>query len=90
MCSARCAKRHPRLQKHSITNGAIRIDPGDLTYLSRRAAAWDGGAERMQNCGVQCSDEYIIRDLINQGACIDALAGRAVDYSKSEPVFGGI
>ena len=36
-------------------------------------------------------DEYIIRDLIQQGACIDTFGvGERLITSKSEPVFGGV
>lgn len=80
-------------QKHSITNGAIRIDSGDLTYLSRRARSMLDAAG-LKECKIVASnalDEYIIRDLINQGACIDAFGvGERLITSKSEPVFGGV
>ena len=36
-------------------------------------------------------DEYLIRDLINQGACIDSFGvGERLITSKAEPVFGGV
>ena len=36
-------------------------------------------------------DEYIIRDLLGQGACIDSFGvGERLITSKSEPVFGGV
>lgn len=63
--------------------GRFALTPGDLTYLSRRARSMLDAAG-LKECKIVASnalDEYIIRDLINQGACIDAFGvGRAVDY----------
>ncbi len=51
-------------------------------------------AAGLKECKIVASnalDEYIIRDLINQGACIDAFGvGERLITSKSEPVFGGV
>lgn len=76
-----------------ITKCAIRLDSGDLAYLSRRARKMldDAG---LHDCAILASnslDEYIIRDLITQGAVIDAFGvGERLITSKSEPVFGGV
>jgi len=76
-----------------ITNGAIRIDSGDLTYLSKKARKMldDAG---LTGCRIMASnslDEYIIRDLLVQGAQIDGFGvGERLITSKSEPVFGGV
>ena len=76
-----------------ITNGAIRIDSGDLTYLSKKARKMldDAG---LTGCRIMASnslDEYIIRDLLVQGAKIDGFGvGERLITSKSEPVFGGV
>ncbi|MDO4552558.1 MAG: nicotinate phosphoribosyltransferase [Bacillota bacterium] len=71
----------------------IRIDSGDVTYLSKRARAMLDEAGFPQ-CRIVISnslDEYIIRDVILQGACIDAFGvGERLITSKSEPVFGGV
>ena len=76
-----------------ITKCAIRIDSGDLTYLSRKARKMLDEAG-MTDCKIVASnslDEYIIRDLLTQGACIDSFGvGERLITSKSEPVFGGV
>ena len=76
-----------------ITNGAIRIDSGDLTYLSKKARKMLDEAG-LTGCRIMASnslDEYIIRDLLVQGAQIDGFGvGERLITSKSEPVFGGV
>lgn len=71
----------------------IRIDSGDLAYLtieSRRVLDEAG----LQDCKITVSnsmDEYLIRNLIHQGAQIDSFGvGERLITSKSEPVFGGV
>ncbi len=76
-----------------ITNGGIRIDSGDLAYLSRKARAMldDAGLYGIKIIASNSLDEYIIRDLITQGARIDAFGvGERLITSKSQPVFGGV
>ena len=73
--------------------GGIRIDSGDITYLSKKARKiLDAeGLQDVKICVSNSLDEYIIRDLINQGACIDTFGvGERLITSKSEPVFGGV
>ena len=71
----------------------VRIDSGDITYLSKkcRKILDDAG---FPDCGIVASnslDEYIIRDAIMQGARIDSFGvGERLITSKSEPVFGGV
>ena len=80
-------------QELGITSGGIRIDSGDLTYLSKKARAMlDGaGLTGIKIVASNSLDEYIIRDLITQGARIDAFGvGERLITSKSEPVFGGV
>ena len=71
----------------------IRIDSGDIAYLSKKARAMLDEAG-MEDCGIVASnslDEYLIRDLLNQGACIDSFGiGERLITSKSTPVFGGV
>jgi nicotinate phosphoribosyltransferase len=71
----------------------IRIDSGDITYLSKEARKMLDAAG-FQDCGIVASnalDEYIIRDLLTQGACIDSFGvGERLITSRSEPVFGGV
>ncbi|MDY3238624.1 MAG: nicotinate phosphoribosyltransferase [Anaerovoracaceae bacterium] len=71
----------------------IRIDSGDITYLTRKARKMldDAG---LQDCKITISnslDEYIIRDVLLEGACIDSFGvGERLITAKSEPVFGGV
>jgi len=71
----------------------IRIDSGDMTYLSREARRMldDAG---FQDCIIVASnsfDEYIIRGVVNEGACIDSFGvGERLITAKSQPVFGGV
>ncbi len=71
----------------------IRIDSGDVTYLTKKARAMLDRAG-LKECTIVVSnslDEYIIRDVIGQGACIDTFGvGERLITSKSEPVFGGV
>lgn len=71
----------------------VRIDSGDVTYLSKkiRKALDEAG---YQDCKIVVSnslDEYIIRDTIMQGACIDSFGvGERLITASSAPVFGGV
>lgn len=71
----------------------IRIDSGDLTYLSRRCRELLDAAD-MQDCEIMVSnglDEFIIKDLIQQGAAINGFGvGERLITARSEPVFGGV
>ncbi|MCQ2502285.1 MAG: nicotinate phosphoribosyltransferase [Saccharofermentans sp.] len=71
----------------------IRIDSGDLTYMTQRARKMLDEAG-LTDCKITVSnalDEYIIRELISQGACIDSFGvGERLITSKAEPVFGGV
>ena len=76
-----------------ITSGGIRIDSGDLTYLSKQARKMldNAGLPGIKIVASNSLDEYIIRDLITQGARIDLFGvGERLITSKSEPVFGGV
>ena len=71
----------------------VRIDSGDLTYLSKKARKMLDEAG-VPDCKIMASnalDEYIIRDTLVQGAKIDSFGvGERLITSKSEPVFGGV
>ena len=71
----------------------IRIDSGDIAYLSKKARKMLDAAG-YTDCGITASnslDEYIIRDTLMQGAKIDSFGvGERLITSKSEPVFGGV
>ncbi|MBE6856896.1 MAG: nicotinate phosphoribosyltransferase [Ruminococcus sp.] len=71
----------------------IRIDSGDIAYLSKRARKMldEAGLDYINIVASNSLDEYIIRDLIVQGAKIDSFGvGERLVTSKSEPVFGGV
>ena len=76
-----------------ITKCGIRLDSGDLTYLSQKAREMLDAAG-FSECKIVASnalDEYIIRDLVRQGARIDSFGvGERLITSRSEPVFGGV
>ncbi len=81
------------LKPMGITNCGIRIDSGDITYLTKKVRKMLDAAGFPQ-CKIVISnslDEYIIRDIIRQGACVDAFGvGERLITSKSCPVFGGV
>lgn len=71
----------------------VRIDSGDLSYLSKECRRMLDEAF-MQDCKIIVSnsiDEYLIRSLDQQGAKIDSFGiGERLITSKSDPVFGGV
>ncbi len=71
----------------------IRLDSGDITYLSRKARKMLDNAG-YSDCKIVASnslDEYIIRDMIYQGAAVDLFGvGERLITSMSAPVFGGV
>ena len=81
------------LQPRGITNFAIRPDSGDISYLSKKARKMLDEAG-LPNCKITASnslDEYLIRDLMMQGAQVDTFGvGERLITSKSNPVFGGV
>lgn len=71
----------------------IRIDSGDIAYLSKKARKMldDAGLDYVKIVASNSLDEYIISDLIHQGAAIDSFGvGERLVTSRSEPVFGGV
>jgi len=71
----------------------IRIDSGDITYLSKKARKMldDAGFPDCKITASNSLDEYIIRDTLVQGAQIDMFGvGERLITSRSEPVFGGV
>lgn len=71
----------------------IRIDSGDVAYLTKKTRKMLDEAG-LEDCKIFVSnslDEYIIRDILSQGAKIDNFGvGERLITSKSEPVFGGV
>lgn len=71
----------------------IRIDSGDITYLTKRARKMldDAGLSECKIVISNSLDEYIIRDVLLEGAQIDSFGvGERMIAAKSEPVFGGV
>ena len=71
----------------------IRIDSGDLTYLTKKSRKMldDAGFQDCQIVVSNSLDEWLIRDVISQGAEIDSFGvGERLITSRSEPVFGGV
>lgn len=75
------------------TEFAIRLDSGDISYLSKKARKMLDD-EGLENCKITASnalDEYLIRDLMMQGAQVDTFGvGERLITSESSPVFGGV
>ena len=76
-----------------ITKCGIRLDSGDITYLTKKARKMLDEAG-LTECKIVVSnslDENIIRDIILQGAKIDSFGvGERLITAKSNPVFGGV
>jgi len=71
----------------------IRIDSGDIKYLSEKARQMldEAGFSDCQIIVSNALDEYIIKDVLRQGAKIDGFGvGERLITAKSEPVFGGV
>ena len=76
-----------------ITKCGIRLDSGDITYLSKRARRMldEAGLTECKIIVSNSLDENIIRDIIHQGAAIDSFGvGERLITAKSNPVFGGV
>lgn len=71
----------------------IRIDSGDITYISKKARKMldDAGYPDCKICVSNSLDEYLIRDMIFQGAKVDSFGvGERLITASSEAVFGGV
>ncbi len=71
----------------------IRLDSGDITYLTKKARKMldEAGFPDCKICASNSLDEIIIRDMIAQGACIDSFGvGERLITASSDPVFGGV
>ena len=81
------------LKPLGITKCGIRLDSGDITYLSKKARKMldEAGYTECKIVVSNSLDEIIIRDLILQGARIDVFGvGERLITAKSNPVFGGV
>ena len=75
------------------TKCAIRLDSGDISYLSKKARKMldDAGLTECKITASNALDEKLIRDLMMQGAQIDTFGvGERLITSSSSPVFGGV
>ena len=81
------------LKPMGITKCGIRLDSGDMAYLTQRARKMldDAG---WTDCAISVSnslDERLISELLRQGARIDSFGvGERLITSSSSPVFGGV
>lgn len=81
------------LKPMGIRPKGIRLDSGDLAYLSKQARIMlnEAGYEDVQIVVSNSLDEYTIRELLHQGAMIDSFGiGERLITSKTNPVFGGV
>ena len=81
------------LKPIGITKCGIRLDSGDMAYLTKKArkmldeAGWTECAITVSNS----LDENIITEILSQGACINSFGvGERLITSRSNPVFGGV
>lgn len=73
--------------------GGVRIDSGDLAYLSKevRKRLDENGFEDFKIVASNSLDEFKIESLLSQGAKIDSFGiGERLITAKSDPVFGGV
>ena len=81
------------LKPRGLTKCGIRLDSGDLAYLTRKARKMldDAGWTECKISVSNSLDEYLIQDMLLQGAQIDLFGvGERLITAKSEPVFGGV
>ena len=81
------------LKPRGIETCGIRLDSGDMTYLTKKARKMldDAGWTKCRISVSNSLDEYIIQDILQQGAQIDMFGvGERLITARSEPVFGGV
>lgn len=81
------------LEPMGKTLAGIRIDSGDLAYLTKKAREMldKAGLKSAKICVSNSLDENVISALLNQGAPIDTFGvGENLITAKSNPVFGGV
>ena len=81
------------LVPQGINDFGIRLDSGDIAYLTKKARKMldDAGLTMAKIVVSNALDEYLINDLLSQGACIDTFGvGERLITAKSDPVFGAV
>jgi len=81
------------LKPKGIRPMAVRLDSGDLAYLSKkiRKILDEAGYPDCKICLTNSLDEYLITSLLEQGAKVDSFGvGENLITAKSDPVFGGV
>lgn len=81
------------LKPQGIRPVAIRLDSGDLAYLSKEARKMldEAGYSDCKICATNSLDERLIASLFEQEAKIDLFGvGENLITAKSDPVFGGV
>ena len=81
------------LKPKGVRPKAVRLDSGDLAYLSKkvREELDKAGYEDCKICATNSLDEKTIKELLEEGAKIDLFGvGENLITAKSEPVFGGV
>jgi nicotinate phosphoribosyltransferase len=81
------------LKPQGLRPKGIRIDSGDITYLTGKCRKMldEAGYEDVKIIISNSLDEHIILDVVNQGAKVDGFGvGERLITAKSEPVFGGV
>lgn len=76
-----------------ITKCGVRIDSGDIAYLSKKVRRMldEAGLPQCKIIISNSLDEKIIADILRQGARVDAFGvGERLITAKSDPVFGGV
>ena len=71
----------------------VRLDSGDLAYLSKRVRTMldEAGLPDVKIVASNSLDEYTISSILGQGGCIDSFGvGERLITAKSDPVFGAV
>lgn len=81
------------LKPQGIRPSAVRLDSGDLAYLSKkvRKILDEAGYQDCKICVTNSLDEYLITSLLEQDAKVDSFGvGENLITAKSDAVFGGV
>ena len=81
------------LKPKGIRPVAVRLDSGDLAYLSKKVRKMldEAGYEDCKICVTNSLDEYLITSLLEQNAKVDLFGvGENLITAKSDAVFGGV